>query len=214
MAAVLRSSEPKGSARWVLFMIAYRFNDDRGYAWPAIRGPHGLAANVGLSPRRVVDILHDLEADHWVAIHRRIGKSSQYKINWARLAEHTPHSAGGAIISPPPPKAPRVAGGGEAGFTPGGEKIAPIKTEDLHDPQGCTSSGEDSGSGPLEADVPEWAEPGVRASLRWAGEWIVVELLELDDGTLGFLHPQLQRPMHAWRWWPQMRPVAAEPAAT
>jgi hypothetical protein len=80
VAQVRSSSQSKGSARLLLFVIASHVNPDTGLAWPSLET---LAREVALTRRRVIQLVHLLEALGELTVRRGQGRGhvNFYRVN-------------------------------------------------------------------------------------------------------------------------------------
>jgi hypothetical protein len=80
LAQVRTSSQSKGSARLLLFVIASHVNPDTGWAWPSLET---LAHEIALTRRRVIQLIHVLETLGELTIRRGQGRGhvNFYRVN-------------------------------------------------------------------------------------------------------------------------------------
>src|SRR5687767_908115 len=80
LAQVRSSSQSKGSARLLLFVIASHVNPDSGLAWPSLET---LAREIALTRRRVIQLIHVLEALGELTVRRGHGRGhvNFYRVN-------------------------------------------------------------------------------------------------------------------------------------
>jgi hypothetical protein len=80
VAQVRSSSQSKGSARFLLFVIASHVNPDTGWAWPSLET---LAREIALSRRRVIQLIHLLETLGELTVRRGQGRGhvNFYRVN-------------------------------------------------------------------------------------------------------------------------------------
>jgi hypothetical protein len=80
VAQVRSSSQSKGSARLLLFVIASHVNPDTGWAWPSLET---LAHEIALSRRRVIQLIHLLETLGELTVRRGHGRGhvNFYRVN-------------------------------------------------------------------------------------------------------------------------------------
>ncbi len=80
VAQVRSSSQSKGSARLLLFVIASHVNPDTGWAWPSLET---LAREIALSRRRVIQLIHLLETLGELTVRRGHGRGhvNFYRVN-------------------------------------------------------------------------------------------------------------------------------------
>jgi hypothetical protein len=71
VAQVRSHSQSKGSARLLLLVIASHENADTGWAWPSLET---LAHEIALSRRRVIQLIHVLEALGELTVRRGHGR--------------------------------------------------------------------------------------------------------------------------------------------
>lgn len=207
MDLVLKASEPTGPRRWVLFLLAYRYNDDQGKAWQRIRGKDGMAEQLGYSdPAIVRGHLRTLEKDGWISTAHRSGRCSIYHINLPQLQAHARHSGGEGCMPPPSSAAGQTPPRGGVSAPPGGG-IHPSRTEqNLKEPKGTY----------LPYKSPPWAAPGVLCTTAWEHRGVtspvVVQLIQGEDGRFRFEHPRVPGQMLLARdFWPRLRPLEAAP---
>ena len=79
LAQVRSSSQSKGSARLLLFVIASHVNPDTNWAWPSLET---LAREVALTRRRVIQLVHLLEALGELTVRRGHGRGN---VNFYRV---------------------------------------------------------------------------------------------------------------------------------
>ena len=216
MDLVLAASEPKGPKRWVLFLIAYRFNDDRRQAWPRVKGKDSMTEQLGYKDPAVVRAhLRALEQEGWITTTHRLGRASVYQINEAKLLQYTRHRVGEGHTPPPPrPDATHPPGAGHT--PPPGGGIHPPRTEEepteRHGSSGTSTEQRKSQYSPYT--TPAWAAPGLECTLSWQhggqpGQFLV-RLALRPDGFFVFQHPRMPGTMlKAKDFWPKLRPIAA-----
>jgi hypothetical protein len=80
VAQVRSSSQSKGSARLLLFVIASHVNPDTGWAWPSLET---LAHEIALTRRRVIQLIHLLETLGELTVRRGQGRGhvNFYRVN-------------------------------------------------------------------------------------------------------------------------------------
>jgi hypothetical protein len=80
LAQVRSSSQSKGSARLLLFVIASHVNPDTGWAWPSLET---LAHEIALTRRRVIQLIHVLETLGELTVRRGQGRGhvNFYRVN-------------------------------------------------------------------------------------------------------------------------------------